>query len=231
MMMYDLDRKLLDLNKQILSYKLAINQGIDPLLAGSMLGTNSVLNQINPQVNTQTESPQQTVIQNQTPQQQIVQQQDIVDAHVVEDEFEDTDSSDSEELPHSIPRGPRGKRGKRGPQGIQGPAGRDGSFNNCLDMTLVDDNYSVSKECMFVVVNSSKDITIDLPDEVPDGKLLVIKVLSAPPHQNSREITLKSDGAGMIEGDFSFVLRGANECLVMFCFKGDWFILNHYKST
>ena len=222
-MMYDLDRKLLDLNRQILSYKLAINQGIDPGLANSFLNANAYNDQ-----NTQLQQTNNVI----PIEPSIIEE--VSTPVTLSEDIHTEDSSSIEDvvtvektIESTIIRGPRGKRGKRGPKGDRGEAGKDASFVPIL----VEHNYSAPKECNFLLVNSSESITISLPDDVPDGKIIVIKVMPNSALKESREITLKSEGAGMIEGEFSFILKGINECVIMFSFKGDWFILNHYPST
>lgn len=147
--MYDLDKKLLDLNNQILSYRLAMNRStaIDPF-------NNPIAPPI---VSPHTPTPVDTTpVSNSVP---------------VEEKKE-------ESLQKTIigEKGPRGKRGKRGPQGEQGPAGKDfDPVTFTFNTKIITTTYNASNEDCFVLVQASSNIEITLPDDAKDGKLMVIK--------------------------------------------------------
>lgn len=145
--MYDLDKKLLDLNNQILSYRLAMNRStaIDPFT-----------NPIAPPI----VSPQTPTAVEPTP----------VSNPVEEKKEESLQKAINGE------KGPRGKRGKRGPKGEQGPAGKDfDPVAFTFNTKIITTTYNASNEDCFVLVQASSNIEIILPDDTKDGKLMVIK--------------------------------------------------------
>lgn len=195
--MYDLDKKLLDLNNQILSYRLAMNNTLNPF-ANPMSP---------PIVQPNTPSPV-TGINNVA--------EISVDDSVKKDE-------DVESVKHL--KGPRGKRGKRGPPGVPGKDGRDfdpSSFR--IDTKVVNEDYFVSSVDCFVLVQATKDIDIVLPDNVEDGKILIVKHTG----EHGAVIKIKTGDGGMIDGSFFVDLSCPNETLTMVCKGGDWFIICDY---
>lgn len=200
--MYDLDKKLLDLNNQILSYRLAMNRStaIDPF-------TNPIAPPIVP---THTPTP-------------------------VEPAPVSTEDRKIESVQETgqTEKGPRGKRGKRGPRGEQGPAGLDGRDGKdfdpltfALSAKIITTTYNASNEDCFLLIRSSENVDVILPDNVKDGKVIVVK-------NGSDEIstTVKTDSGAMIDGEFSFVLSEPYESLTLICNGGDWFVIENYVRS
>lgn len=143
--MYDLDKKLLDLNNQILSYRLAMNRStaIDPFT-----------NPLAPPII----SPSQ-------PQSQPVESASTT---IVEEKKEEINQEESK-----TPKGARGKRGKRGPKGDPGKDFDPISFR--FPTKIITTNYSATNEDCFIFVNATSNVELILPSDVLDGKLIIVK--------------------------------------------------------
>lgn len=204
----ELEKKLLDFNKQMMQYRYTFGQVLDPLV---------------PQ-----QSPNNFVSMDFTtnPPQEVSNQVIDVNPDTVEVSAEVT-PEDTKEQPLKIPRGPRGKRGKRGPRGLQGPAGVSGK--TLLNTKLVTTSYSVELEDDFIAVNCLDFITITLPKDAPNGKVLTFKLMMGAPLEN-RKVAIRNVTAGMIDSSFYFEMRHPYESLTIVYHGGDWCVLSNFKS-
>ena len=204
-----LQSQLAELNKQMLNYKMAISNGLTGIIDpnGMISHAFQIANQQAPRIDPS--------VQNCNPAAQ--------DAEYVEIE-----SSAKKEDVKTI-RGARGKRGKRGPRGEQGPPGKSFYGNTyTIPAKLISANYTASSDDCYIGVNSTESITIVLPENPEDGKMITFKLEMTPP-LNGKKVTLKAVGGAMIESDFTMDLKYPYESATLLYRGSDWFVLNNYR--
>lgn len=130
------------------------------------------------------------------------------------------------------PPGPEGPPGPTGPTGPEGPCGQPGiagicECNNPCNVVLVTKDYALNPTDYYIGVDSEKPTIITLPGSPKDCKQYIIKLEMEPPVGN-RKVTVKGNGK-LIDGQSTFIMENAYECLHIL-FRGDgWHIISTYK--
>ena len=114
------------------------------------------------------------------------------------------------------PAGPPGETGATGPAGPSGPPG----VNNCIIKTiLTDKTYYAEPDDCYIGVDSTGPTTIYLPEDVTDGKIIIVKAEMKPPLGN-RKITITSDDGVLIDGYTNYIIEVSHD-YVTFVYRGD----------
>lgn len=121
--------------------------------------------------------------------------------------------------------GSKGDKGNKGESGSKGDAGESGSCANCNSKTvLTGSNYYCEPDDFYVGVNSKEATTVYLPEDVGDGKIVVVKAEMTPPLGN-RKITIKTTDGSFIDGYSELVIQVSHE-YVWVIFRGDeWHVI------
>jgi hypothetical protein len=96
------------------------------------------------------------------------------------------------------PPGPQGPKGDPGNNGPAGPPGAEGGTNLILGTTIIDADYQALVTDMYIGVNCEDSITVTLPENPPEGKVMIIKAEMGHP-MNDRKVTIVSLNPDTIE--------------------------------
>lgn len=89
---------------------------------------------------------------------------------------------------------------------------------------LTESNYIASEEDHYIGVDSKKPITILLPPNPSDGKVIVVKAEMRPPLGN-RKITISTSDQSFIDGYSTYVIQVSNE-FVHLVYRGNgWHVI------
>jgi hypothetical protein len=89
--------------------------------------------------------------------------------------------------------------------------------------TTVSDSYDVQHDDYYLGVSCDKAITINLPSESDDGRIIIIKIEMKPPVGN-RIITVKA-GDGTIDGYQTRTIQVSNECVRLIYHDKAWRVI------
>lgn len=93
-----------------------------------------------------------------------------------------------------------------------------------ITTTLVETNYVASEQNHYIGVNSKKPVTILLPENPKDGKVLIVKAQMRPPI-GDRKITITTSDGSTIDGYSNYVIQVSNE-FVHLIYHGDaWHVI------
>lgn len=93
-----------------------------------------------------------------------------------------------------------------------------------ITTTLVESNYIASEQNHYIGVDSKKPVTILLPPNPADGKVLIVKAEMRPPLGNRRITITTSDGSS-IDGYTNYVIQVSNE-FVQLIYRGNgWHVI------
>lgn len=96
-------------------------------------------------------------------------------------------------------------------------------FNMNEKTTIVSQSYDVQHDDYYLGVNCDKAITINLPAESDDGRILIIKAEMKPPMGN-RIITVKA-GETTIDGYGTRTIQVSNECVRLIYHDKAWRVI------
>jgi hypothetical protein len=119
------------------------------------------------------------------------------------------------------PTGPQGSDGLTGPTGPQGPAG-NGDRVKCIGIS---EDYTVIENDFYIGVNSDQPVTITLPCELSKCLMIIIKAEMGPPLGN-RKVSIITDGDCKIDSKESFVLQNPYESITLFYRDGSWNVVS-----
>jgi len=123
------------------------------------------------------------------------------------------------------PPGPPGEKGDKGDTGDKGDKGDPGICEACVNKAiLVDDTYQAQPDDFYIGVNSTKPVTIYLPLEPTDGKIVIIKAEMKPPLGN-RKITVTSDES-LIDGYAEYIMQVSHDSVTLLYRGDEWHIIN-----
>ena len=120
------------------------------------------------------------------------------------------------------PPGPQGEQGVPGPQGEQGPQGEPGTCE--CNSVVVSKDYTATGKDSYIGVNSSKPVTITLPEECEDCHTVIVKAEMGPPIGN-RKVTITTSDQSLIDGDPEYIIEVPYGSVTMVCRGGDWWIV------
>lgn len=89
--------------------------------------------------------------------------------------------------------------------------------------TIVTESYDVEHDDYYLGVNCDKAITIKLPAESDDGRMLVIKAEMRPPI-GARIITVRA-GENAIDGYGTRTIQVSNECVRLIYHDNAWRVI------
>jgi hypothetical protein len=119
--------------------------------------------------------------------------------------------------------GPKGDAGEQGPKGDTGEQGPKGTCEY-PNTTVVKDDYIASIADYYIGVVSEDPITISLPENPPNGKILVIKwELGTPAGQ--RIATINTLDGSLIDGASSQKIKAPYRMLQVIYRAGAWYII------
>ena len=88
-----------------------------------------------------------------------------------------------------------------------------------VNTTLVESNYLASDLDHYIGVDSKKAVSIILPENPPDGKVIIVKAEMKPPLGN-RRITITTRDGSAIDGYPNYVIQVSNE-FVRLVYRGN----------
>ena len=88
-----------------------------------------------------------------------------------------------------------------------------------VNTTLVESNYMASDIDHYIGVDSKKALTIVLPVNPPDGKIIIVKAEMKPPLGN-RRITITTRDGSSIDGYPNYIIQVSNE-FVRLVYRGN----------
>lgn len=113
----------------------------------------------------------------------------------------------------------------RGPAGPQGPMGESGEMPEAsFGTTLVSDDYGCTDDDCYLGVNSSRSITITLPNDPGDGHQIAVK-LEMSALATGQTITLETNDDSTIDGALSYTMTEPWQAVHLFSRGGHWFIV------
>lgn len=106
------------------------------------------------------------------------------------------------------PQGEKGDTGDQGPQGEPGPQGEKGDPGECegcgCNTTLISKSYTASCDDCYIGVKSENSVTVTLPLDCDDGNEIIVKSEMGPPLGNRKVIVQPSSGT--IDGDNAVII-------------------------
>lgn len=123
------------------------------------------------------------------------------------------------------PPGPPGPQGIQGEKGDKGDKGDPGTSSNIVNTTLIDETYYATNDDCYIGVESSTPITVYLPNDPVDGKIIIVKAEMFPPLGN-RKITITTENGTLIDGYIERIIQVSHDS-VSLIYRGDmWHIVN-----
>jgi len=109
-----------------------------------------------------------------------------------------------------------------GPAGPPGPEG--GLPEASFGTILVSDDYECTNDDCYIGINSSRSVTITLPNYPGDGYQIAVKI-EMPKLFRDQEITITTNDNSTIDGALSYTMTEPWQSLHLFSRGGDWFIV------
>ena len=122
--------------------------------------------------------------------------------------------------------GQAGPQGDRGPQGDPGPVGPQGEPGTPASTrcNIVDADYLVTADDMYVGVNSRRPVRVSLPVSPVDGAYYVIKLEMGSPIGN-RKVTVATEDGSTIDNRPSIVLQNPYEYIHVIYRGNNWHVI------
>jgi hypothetical protein len=93
-----------------------------------------------------------------------------------------------------------------------------------IKTTLIESNYLASESDHYIGVDSKKPVTIVLPPNAADGKVIIVKAEMKPPLGN-RKITIATRDGSLIDGYLGYTINVSNE-FVHLVYRGNgWYTI------
>lgn len=121
-------------------------------------------------------------------------------------------------------KGDDGAEGPPGPQGEPGPVGPPGT-GSCTVATIVTrTSYECTADNCYIGVDSKKPVTITLPTNVPNGKIIIVKAEMKPPLGN-RKITITTSDGSLIDFETEVIIEVSLEYKTFIYHDQEWFTI------
>ena len=123
-------------------------------------------------------------------------------------------------------QGEKGEQGIQGERGPEGPQGAPGYCAGCKNNTiLIRSTYRATNDDFYIGVNSDEPITVYLPTDPVEGKIIIVKAEMKPPLGN-RKITIKCLDDDLIDNYGEYVINVSNESVSMIFRGNGWHIIS-----
>lgn len=105
-----------------------------------------------------------------------------------------------------------------------GKVGQIGNTNGTIQTVVIKENYIAKLIDNYIGIDSTRPVTIVLPEGYPDGWNIIIKAHMRPPIGN-RKITIRCENDILIDGYDSYVIQTSNDSVSMIFKDGNWWIV------
>ena len=89
---------------------------------------------------------------------------------------------------------------------------------------LAESNYIASEQNHYIGVDSKKPVTIVLPPNPADGKVIIVKAEMKPPLGN-RSITIATRDGSSIDGYSNYIIQVSNEHVQLIYRGNGWHVI------
>lgn len=126
-------------------------------------------------------------------------------------------------------KGESGVQGEQGPAGDPGPAGPQGEPGYCAgcrnNTTLIRSTYRARNDDFYIGVDCNESITVYLPTEPVEGKIVIVKSEMKPPMGNRKITVTCDDDDVMIDGYREYVMQVSHDSVTLLYRGAQWHIV------